>query len=125
MKHRHMQPDLTEYKAGRGTYIPDRVNDIAQLIKRHYDVTSVTEQDGVYRAETSNPALKAIYVTIVDYDGKKARLGVDWVTADPRDDSVTVENMKQAREAKNELLRDATERTVDNRTSSIKRRAKQ
>jgi hypothetical protein len=117
---------MKEYKMRRGEYLEERVPDVQALLEEYFGpVTGTEEYEGneLYVIdEPSNPVFEKVVGGAMTYSGKKDKLAVDFVEADPTELSPDeLEAAAGAVALKNDFLEEVTGRDAKARRDSMKR----
>jgi hypothetical protein len=118
---------MREYKMRRGEHLEDRVPDMKAKIEDYFGAITGTEEfkgsDLYVVGDPDNPVFERIVAGTVEYDGKKDKLGVDFVER-PAEDVIAEGNADAAADAvdaKNDFLEECTGRDAKSRRDSMKR----
>lgn len=117
---------MKEYKMRRGEYLDERIPDMEATVEDYFGPITGTEE---YKGselfvveEPDNPVFEHVVAGTVEYDGKKDKLGVDFVERDPTElGPDELEAAQDAVDAKNDFLLEATGRDAKARRDSMKR----
>lgn len=118
---------MDEYKMGRGEYLAERVSDLKGTIEAYFgpvtDTQEYKDSDLYIVEEPTNPVFERIIAGVVEYEGKKDKLAVDFQerTLQALMEAGQVDAAADANEAKNDFLRECTGRTAKHRRESMKR----
>ncbi len=118
---------MREYKMRRGEHLEERVPDMKAKIEDFFGEVSGTQEykgSDLYVVEDpDNPVFDRITAGTVEYDGKKDKLGVDFVER-PAEDVIAEGKADAAADAvdvKNDFLEGCTGRDAKSRRDSMKR----
>lgn len=118
---------MREYKMRRGEHLKDRIPDMKATIEEYFGPVSGTE---TYKGselycieEPSNPVFDRIVAGTLEFSSKKDKLAVEFEER-PTEELIEEGNIdaaKEAVDAKNEFLLEATGRDAKSRRDSMKR----
>ncbi|WP_299265199.1 DUF5611 family protein [Halorientalis sp.] len=118
---------MREYKMRRGEHLEERVPDMKAKIEDFFgEVSEIKEYKGsdlYVVGDPENPVFDRITAGTVAYDGKKDKLGVDFVER-PAEDVIAegkADAAADAVDAKNDFLEECTGRDAKSRRDSMKR----
>lgn len=124
--------DVRKYKVTRGETLEERVDDLEDLVRRHFSFDSLEEvesnldgNDTVYKTVPENAGLNALFVGKVTFDNKKSRFVLGFDEVEPKTlDEEDMDDLSKLLNSKNALLKDATGYTAKQRRDQMRRNAK-